>query len=88
MADAQIHSVRKDMKEVEDRLSQSDKDSIEKAIIALQDAVKDGDKETVTQRISDLLASTDPIRKAKEAKSQEPQEVVTDAEVKEVKDPA
>ena len=88
MADAQIHSIRKDLNEVADRLSQEDKDKIETAIRDLQDAVKDGDKEIVVQKISDMMAATEPIRKAKEAKSQEPQEVVADAEVKEVKDPA
>ena len=87
MADAQIHTVRKDMAEVADSLSTEDKEKIEATIQALQDAVKDGDKETVMQKISDMIASTEPISKAKNAKAQEPKDV-TEAEFKEVKDPA
>ena len=43
-----------------------------------------GDKETVTQKLSDLLAATEPIRKAKEQKDKDKAEGVMDAEVTEV----
>ena len=84
MADAQIHSIRKDMKDVEGSLSQEEKDKIETAIKELDDAVISGDKETVTQKLSDLLAATEPIRKAKEQKDKDKAEGVMDAEVTEV----
>lgn len=89
MADTQIHSIRKELKEVEDLVSQEDKDKIEVCIKDLQDAIKEGEREVVTQKLSDLLASTEPIRKAKEIKDKSAQDtVVTEAEVKEVKDAA
>jgi molecular chaperone DnaK len=84
MADAQIHSIRKDMKDVESSLSQEEKDKIETAIKELDDAVISGDKETVTQKLGDLLAATEPIRKAKEQKDKDKAEGVMDAEVTEV----
>jgi molecular chaperone DnaK len=84
MADAQIHSIRKDMKDVESSLSQEEKDKIETAIKELDDAVISGDKETVTHKLSDLLAATEPIRKAKEQKDKDKAEGVMDAEVTEV----
>jgi len=85
MADSQIHTVRKDLEDVKDKLTDSEVSQIETAITELQSAVQDADKDTVTQKLSDLLAACEPIRKAKEAKAQQPEEVVTDAEVKEVK---
>jgi molecular chaperone DnaK len=84
MADAQIHSIRKDMKDLEGSLSQEEKDKIETAIKELDDAVASGDKETVTQKLSDLLAANEPIRKAKEQKDKDKAEGVMDAEVTEV----
>jgi molecular chaperone DnaK len=85
MADSQIHTVKKDLEDVKDKLTDSEVSQIETAITELQSAVQDADKDTVTQKLSDLLAACEPIRKAKEAKAQQPEEVVTDAEVKEVK---
>lgn len=85
MADSQIHTVRKDLEDVKDKLTDSEVSQIETAITELQSAVQDADKDTVTQKLSDLLAACEPVRKAKEAKPQQPEEVVTDAEVKEVK---
>jgi len=85
MADSQIHTVRKDLEDVKEKLSSNEISQIETAITELQSSVEDADKDTVTQKISDLLAACEPIRKAKEAKTQQPEEVVTEAEVKEVK---
>lgn len=82
MAEAQIHTVRKDMKEVESQLSQDDKDKVETAIKAVEDAISTNDKEQVTQKLSDLFAAADVVRKAKEAKPTNPDEII-DAEVKE-----
>ena len=89
MADAQIHSIRTDMKEVESSLSQEEKDKVETAIKELDDAVISDDKETVTQKLSDLLAAAEPISKAKQAQANKPEQAeVAEAEFKEVKDPA
>jgi molecular chaperone DnaK len=87
-ADSQIHTIRKDLEDVKDRLTESEKSQIETAITELQSAVQNSEKDVVTQKISDLLAACEPIRKAKEAKAQQPEEVVTEAEVKEVKQAA
>ena len=87
-ADSQIHTIRKDLEDVKDRLTESEKSQIETAINELQSAVQNSEKDVVTQKISDLLAACEPIRKAKEAKAQQPEEVVTEAEVKEVKQAA
>ena len=87
-ADSQIHTVRKDLEDVKDKLTESEKSQIETAINELQSAVQNSEKDVVTQKISDLLAACEPIRKAKEAKAQQPEEVVTEAEVKEVKQAA
>lgn len=90
MVDAQIHSIRKDVEEVSETLSQEDKDKIESAIKDLETAVSENDKDKITQKISDLMVAAEPVRKAKEAKDNQPKvdEGFTEAEVKEVKDPA
>jgi molecular chaperone DnaK len=85
MADNQIHTIRKDLEDVKERLTDTEISKIETAIKELQSAVQDADKDTVSQKSSDLLAACEPVRKAKEAKAKQPEEVVTDAEVKEVK---
>ena len=88
MVDAQIHSIRKDMTEVADTISQEEKDKIETAINDLETAVSENDKDKITQKISDLIAASEPIQKAKAAKANEPKvdDGFTEAEVKEVKD--
>ncbi len=90
MVDSQIHSIRKDVEEVSETLSQEDKDKIESAIKDLETAVSENDKDKITQKISDLMVAAEPVRKAKEAKDNQPKvdEGFTEAEVKEVKDPA
>ena len=90
MVDSQIHSIRKDVEEVSETLSQEDKDKIESAIKDLETAVSENDKDKITQKISDLMVAAEPVRKAKEAKGNQPKvdEGFTEAEVKEVKDPA
>ena len=88
MAESQIHSVRKDLKEVEDKLTEEEKTKIEDSIKALQDSVTEGDKDKVMEKITEMLTATEPIRKAKEAATEQPGEVVSEAEVKEVKQAA
>lgn len=89
MVDAQIHSIRKDMTEVADEISQEEKDKIETAIKDLEIAVSENDKDKVTQKISDLIVASEPVQKAKATKSNQPKvdEGFTEAEVK-VKDAA
>ncbi len=89
MVDAQIHSIRKDMTEVADAISQEEKDKIETAIKDLEIAVSENDKDKVTQKISDLIVASEPVQKAKATKSNQPKvdEGFTEAEVK-VKDAA
>jgi molecular chaperone DnaK len=83
MAEAQIHSIRKDLSEVESKLSQEEKDKIEEAIKNFQEAANANDKDKVTQTLSDLLAATEPVRKAKEAKEKDKADGIVDAEVTE-----
>ena len=64
-AEGHIHSVRADLKEVEDKLSEEDKTKVEDACKALEEAVTAGEKDTIIQKISDLLAATQPIARAK-----------------------
>ncbi|NBU68683.1 MAG: molecular chaperone DnaK [Verrucomicrobia bacterium] len=86
--DSQIHNVRKDLKEVEDKLSASEKEMIEKSIESVITETATGTKESITQKLSDLMAAIQPIYKAKEAQSQQKDKDITDVDFKEVKDAA
>ena len=83
MVEGQIHSVRRDMKEVENRLTQEEKDKIESAIKDLEVAVTGNDKDKVTQCLSDLMAAAQVLQKAKEAQEKDTADGIVDAEVKE-----
>jgi molecular chaperone DnaK len=83
MVESQIHSVRKDMNEVDSMLSQEEKDKIESAIKELESLVESSNKEQLTQKLSDLMAAIEPIRKAKESKAKDQENGVVDAEIKE-----
>ena len=85
MADAQIHTVRKDMKEVD--LADDVKTKIEAAIDELDKAIASGDKDTITQKLSDLYAAAAPIQEAKNKKTASGDTVV-DSEFTEVKEAA
>ena len=84
-AEAQVHSIRKDMEEVEADLSQEAKDKVEEAITAVNEAVLTEDKETITQKISDLYVAAQPVMEAKNKKEEaKKNETPVDAEFTEV----
>ena len=66
-AEATIHSVRSDMKEVDGQLTEDQKAKVEDAIKAVEDAVKSNDKEGITQKVSDLYAAAQVVQQAKAA---------------------
>ena len=70
-ADAQIHTVRTDMAEVRDQLTQEQIEKIESAISALETAAKETDLATITTKISELMTDSLPIFEAK-SKAAEP----------------
>jgi molecular chaperone DnaK len=70
-ADAQIHTVRNDLSEVRDQLTQEQIEKIESAISALETAVKDTDQAAITTKISELMSASMPIFEAK-SKAAEP----------------
>jgi len=70
-ADAQIHTVRTDMAEVRDQLTEEQIEKIESAISALETAVKDTDQAAITTKISELMSASMPIFEAK-SKAAEP----------------
>jgi len=86
--DSQIHTLRKDLKEVESKLSQEDKDKIEQAITNVLTELATGTKESITQKLSDLMAAAQPIYAAKQEPSQTKENNITDVDFKEVKDAA
>jgi len=53
-ADNMIHAVTKAMKDAGDKVSADEKDAIEKAIAALQEALKGNDKDTIEAKTKDL----------------------------------
>ena len=86
--DTQMHNIRKDMKEVENQLSQDDKDKIEQAMANVLSELANGTKESITQKLSDLMAAVQPIYKLKEEQGQRKDDNITDVDFKEVKDAA
>jgi molecular chaperone DnaK len=70
-ADAQIHTVRTDLAEVRDQLTEEQIEKIESAIVALETAVKDTDQAAITTKISELMSASLPIFDAK-SKAAEP----------------
>ena len=66
-AEATIHTVRSDMKEVEGQLAEDQKTKVEDAIKAVEEAVKGNDKDAITQKVSDLYSASQAIQQAKAA---------------------
>ncbi|NBP57336.1 hypothetical protein EBU71_12545, partial [bacterium] len=60
----------------------------ESAITAVMTELATGTKESITQKVSDLIAAAQVIYKAKESQSQQKDKDVTDVDFKEVKDAA
>jgi molecular chaperone DnaK len=82
-AEAQIHSIRKDMSEIDGE--QEAKDKVEAAITAVNEALAGEDKDVITQKLSDLFAAAQPIMEAKNKKAEAAKnETPVDAEFTEV----
>jgi molecular chaperone DnaK len=84
-SEALIHSIRKDMEEVDAELSQDVKDKIEEAITSLDAAILTDDFESITQKQSDLYVVSKPVTEAKAKKEEaKKNETPVDAEFTEV----
>jgi molecular chaperone DnaK len=97
VADAQLHDVRKDLKEYGDKITEEQKSSIEQAVTAVEDAIKTEDAEKIKDSVTKLFEPLSPLLQAKQAaetpptvepgaetNSEKPSDVV-DAEFTEVK---
>ena len=95
-AETQIHNVRKDVSEVDDKLKQEDKDKIEEAISKLESKMKEEDPEEIKKLVMDLINAAMPAITAKQEAEKAKQEKessesskkddgVVDAEFTEVK---
>jgi molecular chaperone DnaK len=87
-AEGQLHQVRGDLKEVEADLTEDQKTKINDACTAVEEAIKNNDKEVMTQQLSDLFMASQIITEAKsKTTTQEPKQDdgVVDAEFTEVK---
>jgi molecular chaperone DnaK len=84
-AEAQVHSIKKDMEEIEADLSQEVKDKVNEAINAVNTTVLTEDKDAITQKLSDLFAAAQPVMEAKQKKEEaKKNETPVDAEFTEV----
>ena len=84
-AEAQIHSINKDMEEVAAELPQEAKDKVEEAIKAVNEALLTEDKDAITQKLSELFAASQTITEAKNKKDEaKKNETPVDAEFTEV----
>jgi len=97
VADAQLHDVRKDLKEYGDKITEEQKSDIEQAVTAIEDAIKTEDAEKIKDSVTKLFDPLSPLLQAKQAaetpptvepgaetNSEKPADVV-DAEFTEVK---
>jgi len=97
VADAQLHDVRKDLKEYGDKITEEQKSNIEQAVTAVEDAIKTEDAEKIKDSVTKLFDPLSALLQAKQAaetpptvepgaetNSEKPSDVV-DAEFTEVK---
>ena len=97
VADAQLHDVRKDLKEYGDKITEEQKSNIEQAVTAVEDAIKTEDAEKIKDSVTKLFEPLSALLQAKQAaetpptvepgaetNSEKPSDVV-DAEFTEVK---
>jgi molecular chaperone DnaK len=100
-ADGMIHSTRKQVEEAGDALGEEDKAEIEAAVVALEEAVKAGDKEAIDTKTQELIQASAKLMEVAQAKAaaeaadaggqtdagaKSPDEDVVDAEFEEVKE--
>ena len=93
-AEAQVHSLKRDMEEVKDQLSDTEKTAFQDAVTALEETMKGDDKDAINESINKLFESARPVfekkQQAEAAKTASPTaegEQTVNAEFKEV-DPA
>jgi molecular chaperone DnaK len=77
-ADGAVHQVRSDLAEVKASLSEEQITKIETALTEVESACKENDKDTITQKVSDLMASSQPIFEAKSKSTQTATEAPAD----------
>jgi molecular chaperone DnaK len=70
-ADGIVHSVRKDLDEVKDVLSNDDQGSIQRAIADVEAATKETDPEAINKSIEGLIKASQTIAEAKSKKTAE-----------------
>ena len=100
-ADGMIHSTRKQVEEAGDALGEEDKAEIEAAVVALEEAVKAGDKEAIDTKTQELIQASAKLMEVAQAKAaaeaadaggqtdaaaKSPDDDVVDAEFEEVKE--
>jgi len=68
-ADGMIHSTRKQVEEAGDALSEEDKTEIETAVVALEVAVKEGDKEAIESKTQELIQASAKLMEVAQAKA-------------------
>ncbi|GAC17235.1 molecular chaperone DnaK [Paraglaciecola arctica] len=68
-ADGMIHSTRKQVEEAGDALSEEDKAEIETAVVALEEAVKEGDKEAMEAKTQELIQASAKLMEVAQAKA-------------------
>ncbi len=101
-ADAMVHSTRKQVEEAGDALPASDKEAIETAITALEEAIKSENKEEMDAKTQELIQASAKLMEIAQAKASAeqaaggeapeasaeagPDDDVVDAEFEEVKD--
>ena len=98
-ADGLIHGTRKQVEEAGDALSDEDKAEIEAAVVALEEAVKSGDKEAMEAKTQELIQASAKLMEVAQAQqaagaaegqdseaSAKQDDDVVDAEFEEVKD--
>jgi molecular chaperone DnaK len=84
-AEAQIHNIQKDMEEVDVDLAQEVKDKVNQAVDAVKAAMLTEDKDDITQKLSELITSAQPVMEAKAKKDEiKKNETPVDAEFTEV----
>ncbi|MDU0354683.1 molecular chaperone DnaK [Paraglaciecola aquimarina] len=68
-ADGMIHGTRKQVEEAGDALSEEDKAEIETAVVALEEAVKEGDKEAIEAKTQELIQASAKLMEVAQAKA-------------------
>ncbi|MGK0380403.1 MAG: molecular chaperone DnaK [Flavobacteriales bacterium] len=68
-ADGMIHSTRKQVEEAGDALGEEDKAEIETAVVALEEAVKAGDKEVIDTKTQELIQASAKLMEVAQAKA-------------------